>query len=128
MNDEDEEEDLDYSSPRLILVLSLFVVQRPNHVTSWRMQPCMMHGKASLSHAFQLIMSSARASSRFLCEHCNRSLSKTQFYKHKRMYYDKYKRRWLKDRVKPNCNTDFNFGDDVVSHGRRFAGLVMMVQ
>ena len=74
-----------------------------------------IHGiikKALLSHTFELIMSSARSSSRFLCEHCNRVLSKTQFYKHKRMYYDKNKRRWLKDRVKPHCNTDFNFGDD----------------
>ena len=27
-------------------------------------------------------------------------------------YYDKNKRRWLKDRVKPDCNANFNFGDD----------------
>ena len=71
-----------------------------------------MHGKEFLRQTFQLIMSSARASSRFLCEHCNRILSKTQFYKHKRIYYEKYKGRWLKDRVKPDCNTDFNFGND----------------
>ena len=38
-------------------------------------------------------------------------LSKTQFYKHKRLYYNRRERKWNSDRILPeNDHQDFEFG------------------
>ena len=35
------------------------------------------------------------SSRRYYCEHCNQYLSKTLFFKHKRLYYDRLSKKWL---------------------------------
>lgn len=55
--------------------------------------------------------SEPRSEPRFLCGHCDSVLSKTQFYKHKRLYYNRRERKWNSDRILPeNDHQDFEFG------------------
>ena len=44
---------------------------------------------------------SATNSKVYFCPHCKRDLGKTAFFRHKRLYYNKRKRQWLK---KPDTN------------------------
>ena len=44
---------------------------------------------------------SATNSKVYFCPHCERDLGKTAFFRHKRLYYNKRKRQWLK---KPDTN------------------------
>lgn len=36
---------------------------------------------------------------RYFCEHCEQELSKTSYFKHKKLFYDKKCRAWKKERV-----------------------------
>ena len=51
---------------------------------------------------------------RYRCGHCNKSLSKTQFFKHKKLYYNKTHRKWQNSNTQSvrSCDndSDFDFG------------------
>ena len=38
-------------------------------------------------------------SKRYHCEHCDEYISKTLYYRHRSLYYDKHARKWSKERV-----------------------------
>lgn len=44
----------------------------------------------------------------YLCKHCNQRVSKTLYYRHKRLYYDRSLKSWQKQ-VVPYVEDDFNF-------------------
>ena len=48
----------------------------------------------------------------FYCGHCNERLSKTQFYKHKKLFYDRKNKKWLKDSTYDDVDEEFEFSDD----------------
>ena len=46
----------------------------------------------------------------FYCEHCKKLVSKTLFYQHKRLYYDRVSKTWSSTRVfSPLCGKTFKF-------------------
>ena len=56
----------------------------------------------------------------FFCKHCDCVLSKTQFYKHKKLYYDKKRHRWDIILILPKYKQDLDFGDDLNSRVEDF--------
>ena len=45
---------------------------------------------------------------RYFCGHCEQVLTKTLFFKHKRMYYDRAKSVWRKERVRKFQGSDYH--------------------
>ena len=62
----------------------------------------------------------SNSSERFFCKHCDCVLSKTQFYKHKKLYYDKNRHGWEKNLIIPEYKQDFDFDDDLDSRVEDF--------
>ena len=58
----------------------------------------------------EIEMSMANTTSkRYFCEHCEQQLSKTSYFKHKRLYYDRKSETWKKERVHyTDSSEDFN--------------------
>ena len=52
--------------------------------------------------------SSLAGAKRFFCEHCDQELSKTSYFKHKKLFYDKKCRTWKKERVHYGAEVDLD--------------------
>lgn len=52
--------------------------------------------------------SSSTGAKRYFCEHCEKELSKTSYFKHKKLYYDKKCRTWKKERVHYRAEVDLD--------------------
>ena len=43
---------------------------------------------------------------RYFCDHCEQELSKTSYFKHKRLFYDRTSESWQKERVHYNDSSE----------------------
>ena len=53
------------------------------------------------------------ARSKYVCGHCDQELSKTQFYKHKKLFFHRKRRLWQYDQLsdpRDSTREDFDFG------------------
>jgi len=54
--------------------------------------------------------SSKKSRKSYFCGHCKEEVSKTLFFQHRKLYYDKRSREWKTERVTPNdLGEDFDF-------------------
>ena len=51
-------------------------------------------------------MMASSTTKRYFCDHCEQELSKTSYFKHKRLFYDRTSERWQKERVHYNDSSE----------------------
>lgn len=49
------------------------------------------------------------AQKKYLCGHCNKLVSKTLYFKHKKLYYDPQRKTWKDTRIPPPVSPDDEF-------------------
>jgi hypothetical protein len=57
-------------------------------------------------------MDRGRGSSSYLCEHCGEKVSKTVYYQHKKLYYDKTTETWMRQETSSVATDDTVFVND----------------
>lgn len=82
-----------------------------------------MPAKIISSAYWNLLMMSTR---KYFCPHCDVYVSKTQYFKHKNVYYNRTTKTWSTTRLPPSTvygiEGDFVFGDDSGSSDMSEAG------
>jgi hypothetical protein len=63
---------------------------------------------------FQIIMADNEVvSKRYFCGHCSKELSKTRFFQHRRLFYNRKTKEWSQQRFfESRLGENFNFSDN----------------
>ena len=64
------------------------------------------------SYLYTLNMDRGRGSSSYHCDHCGEKVSKTVYYQHKKLYYDKTSETWMQQEDTSSATTDVNTMND----------------
>ena len=51
---------------------------------------------------------------KYFCDHCNALVSKTLYFKHKKLFYDSHLKIWKSKRIAPTTEEEFVLNDDPV--------------